>query len=281
MKARRRPKRCIASAAGTVERASPTINSDNGRVASCGAGASRLPRIPPSRNMVIIPAAENACATASIRTASMRLRRCAATRTRRRARRRDRWRATRTRARRAARRAAAAVRAQRRSAGSATPAQQSNAERHADHVPRHVHQRDQAPARPEQSPECDPAAARTTAPASIVRSVSRRSRSGARTERQATSQHCRDRRHATARREAARRAGKHADPSSMRCTATPGSPRAVLRACAAARVHEPVDLGVIVVRVQAHAHRVELGAVVQHVTHEHASSAAIASTSAA
>ena len=62
MKARRRPKRCMASAAGTVASATPTITSARGSVASCGAGASSLPTIPPSRNIVIIPAAERPCA---------------------------------------------------------------------------------------------------------------------------------------------------------------------------------------------------------------------------
>ena len=64
-KALRRPMRSISSAAGIAVAARPTIVSATGSVASCGMGASWLPRMPPSRNTVIMPAADSACAKAS------------------------------------------------------------------------------------------------------------------------------------------------------------------------------------------------------------------------
>ena len=65
MKAVRRPMRSMISAAGIAVAASPTTVSDTGSVAICGSGASSLPMIPPSRKIVIMPAAESACASDS------------------------------------------------------------------------------------------------------------------------------------------------------------------------------------------------------------------------
>ena len=65
MNARRRPIRCITSAAGIVERASPRMMQETGSVARPGDGASWLPRMPPSSVIVIIPEADSACAAVS------------------------------------------------------------------------------------------------------------------------------------------------------------------------------------------------------------------------
>jgi len=65
MNARRRPIRCMTSAAGIVERARPRMTQEIGSVARPGDGASWLPRMPPSSVIVIIPEADSACAAVS------------------------------------------------------------------------------------------------------------------------------------------------------------------------------------------------------------------------
>jgi hypothetical protein len=68
MNAGRLPIRCISRAAGMDIAASPTIDIDNGSVASAGVGAMCVPTIPPKVTSVMVLQAANACAIVRVQT---------------------------------------------------------------------------------------------------------------------------------------------------------------------------------------------------------------------